>query len=476
MSNKYTYRKCARLIMTLAVPFLFSGCKKYLEVPMPIDQLTTGTVFESKPTIVAAVNGVYGAFSEGLLKAAIYYRNTYLHSDEAEFNPIPGNEFGDIIRANIVPTNTSLASMLTFYRTIYRANELLDKLPNVKAGILTDAEKKTYIAAAKYVRAAEYYALVTSWGDVPLTFTTSSDVNINMGRTPASQVFAQIEKDLKEAAADLPATVNVTNSKTIHNKYQPLALLARVYLYQGKWAEAENAANEVINSGQYQMVAGVNNVFKRGSREAIFSMGATGTGLLYENRAVIGWVILPASASAASTLPFLSTTAQAQFETGDQRFVNGNWTTIVGGLRFPNKYLYNSATPAATTAANPQDFIYQRLAEIYLIRAEARAQQDKLTGANGAVSDLNIVRARAGLPNTTSTTKTTILASIEKERLTELFFEGHRWYDLKRTGRLAAVLGTLPWKSANFKPHMQFWPIQNSELLASPNLKQNPGY
>lgn len=460
----------------LAVSMVLPGCKKYLEVPMPIDQLTTSTVFSSKPTILAAVNGMYGAFGEGLVKASVYYRSLYWHSDEGEFNPIPGNETGDIVRANIVPTNTSLVTMITFYRTIYRANEIIEKLPTVKTDILPEAERKRYIAAAKYVRAAEYFSLVNSWGDVPLALTTSSAANLNLSRTPAAEVYAQIVKDLQEAVADLPATVNTTNSKTIHNRFQALALLSRVYLYQQKWAEAENAASEVINSGQYQIVTGVNNVFKRGSREAIFSMGATGTGLLYENRAVIGWVTLPGSAAAATTVCFLSTSLQGMFETGDQRFVNGNWTTLISNIRFPNKYLHNSATPAATIASNPQDFIYQRLAEIYLIRAEARAQQDKITGANSAATDLNIVRTRAGLANSAAATKAAMLAAIEKERVTELFFEGHRWYDLKRTGRLMAVLGALPWKSANYKPHYQFWPITNSELLTSPKLTQNPGY
>lgn len=464
------------LILLLPCSLLLTGCKKYLEVPMPIDQLTTSTVYSSKPTIVAAVNGMYGAFGEGLVKASVYYRTLYWWSDEGEFNPIPGTDIGDIVRANVVPTNTSVVTMAIFYRTIYRANDIIEKLPSVGADILTESERKQYVAAAKYVRAAEYFSLVNSWGEVPLATTTGSEANIDLPRAPVAQVYELIVKDLQEAAADLPATVNTVNSKTVHNRFQALALLSRVYLYLGRWSDAEAAATQVIGSGQYQLVTGVNNVFRRGSREAIFSMGATGTGLLFENRAVLGWVTLPGSVAAVPTVCFLSSRLQPLFETGDQRFVNGNWTTLIGGRVFPNKYLYNSATPAATIAAGPQDFIFQRLAEVHLIRAEARAQQDKVTGANSAATDLNLVRTRAGLPNTTAANKADMLAALEKERVTELFFEGHRWYDLKRTGRLQAVLGSVPWKSANFKPHQSLWPIANSELLASPKFTQNPGY
>ncbi|MGB3008597.1 MAG: RagB/SusD family nutrient uptake outer membrane protein, partial [Chitinophagaceae bacterium] len=359
------------LLLFLLLTTTITGCKKYLEVPPPIDQLATDNVFKTKPTIISAVNGMYNAFSDGLLKGT-YYKITYWWSDEGEISPLPGSEIGDIIGGNIVPANTQLMLWVFFYRTIFRANSLIEKLPSVGTDILTDAEKKQFIAAAKYIRAAEHFTLVNSWGDVPLITSTSADDNLNKPRTPASEVFNQIIKDLQEAAADLPATVNTSNSKTIHNKFQPLALLAKVYLYLGRWAEAEAAATEVIGSNQYLLVTGVNNVFKRGSREAILSHGATGIGSLFDNRAVLGWITLPASSgNAASTHCAIPTTMLSRFEAGDQRNVSGNWTISLFGKVFANKYLHNSAATTTTISANPQDFIYQRLAELYLIRAEA---------------------------------------------------------------------------------------------------------
>ncbi|MBN8664771.1 MAG: RagB/SusD family nutrient uptake outer membrane protein [Chitinophagales bacterium] len=469
--NKYT------VIFILAVFILITqGCKKFLEAPLPIDQLATETVFKSRPTILSAVNGMYNGMASGALHGN-YIRFTYWISDEGVITPMPGSEVGDIISGNIVPTNTNLIPWSWFYLPTYRANELIAKMPSVDPTIMNETEKKQIIAAAKYVRAYEHFLMANSWGDVPLITSTSTSENLTKPRTPVAQVYAAVIKDLTEAAADLPTTVNASNSITIHNRYQVLALLAKVHLYLGNWTNAENAASEVISSGQYQLVTGVNNVFRRGSREAIFSFGSTGTGLLFDNRTVIGWLTIPASVGNATTnYCALTTNVISSFETGDQRRVNGNWVINLFGFNFPNKYLYNTSAAAATIAAAPQDFIVQRLAEMYLIRAEARAQQSKITGTNSAAEDLNLIRNRAGLPNTTATTQATMLAAIEKERVTELFCEGHRWYDLKRTNRLNTVLGALPHKAANYKPHYNLWPITQSEMNTSPNLTQNPGY
>lgn len=472
------YNKANRTLLPacLLLATVLTSCKKYLEVPLPIDQLSTGNVFNTKPTIISAVNGMYSAFNESLIKPN-YYKITYWWSDEGEITPLPGSEIGDIISGNIVPANSQLMQWVFFYRTIFRANTLIEKLPAVGTDIITDTEKKQFIAAAKYVRAAEHFILVNSWGDVPLITSSSADENLNKPRTPVSEVYDQIIKDLQEAAADLPATVNISNSKTIHNKFQPLALLAKVYLYLGRWAEAETTASQVINSGQYLLVSGVNNVFKRGSREAIFSQGAAGTGLLFDNRAVLGWFTLPAtSGNTSSSHCAIPAAMLSRFEAGDQRNVSGNWTISLFGKVFANKYLHNSSATTTTINANPQDFIYQRLAELYLIRAEARAQQGNITGANSAASDINLVRTRAGLANTTAASQTQMLAAVEKERVTELFYEGHRWYDLKRTGQLQTVLSAVPYKAANYKAHYNLWPIPLTELNNSPNLSQNPGY
>jgi len=194
---KFLYKIPTRLLLlVICIAPTITGCKKYLEVPLPIDQLSTGNVFNTKPTIISAVNGMYSAFSEGIIKAN-YYKITFWWSDEGEISPLPGSEIGDIISANIVPANTQLMQWVFFYRTIFRANNLIEKLPSVSTTILPDAEKKQYIAAAKYIRAAEHFTLVSSWGDIPLITTTSADENLNKPRTPANEVYNQILLQMK---------------------------------------------------------------------------------------------------------------------------------------------------------------------------------------------------------------------------------------------------------------------------------------
>ena len=115
-----------------------------------------------------------------------------------------------------------------------------------------------------------------------------------------------------------------------------------------------------------------------------------------------------------------------------------------------------------------------RLAEQYLIRAEARAKQGKITGVNSAESDINVIRNRAGLGNTTANTQADILLAVEQERKSEFFTEwGHRWFDLKRTGRTTAILS--PYKP-NWQASKELFPIPESQLINDPNITQNPGY
>jgi len=116
-----------------------------------------------------------------------------------------------------------------------------------------------------------------------------------------------------------------------------------------------------------------------------------------------------------------------------------------------------------------------RLAEMYLIRAEARAQQGNVTGTGSAMDDINVLRDRANAPLITAATQSQMILLIEKERLYELAYEGHRWYDLVRTGRASAVMSAF---SPNWKDTEDLWPIPQRELLNNPALvgNQNPGY
>ncbi|MDR1455264.1 MAG: RagB/SusD family nutrient uptake outer membrane protein, partial [Tannerella sp.] len=145
------------------------------------------------------------------------------------------------------------------------------------------------------------------------------------------------------------------------------------------------------------------------------------------------------------------------------------WTTTVGGFLHPYKY----HRTAAASAGAAEDFVSLRLTEQYLIRAEARAQQDKLAEAT---DDVNIIRRRAGLNDLPeSLSKAGVLLAVERERRHEFFAEEcHRWWDLIRTGRADDVLGAFPDKK--WTPHKALLPIPQRELDINSRITQNSGY
>ena len=237
-------------------------------------------------------------------------------------------------------------------------------------------------------------------------------------------------------------------------------MLARVYLYNGQWSLAEMEATKVINqSGLYSIVPDPNNVFLANSNEAIlqFYTNEQGYTLFALN------VVPTGNAEPNYTLnPILKNA----FEPGDIRKSKWIDSTNYLGIVYTYPYKYKSKI-----ADNSEFDMVLRLAEQYLIRAEARAQENDISGA---AQDLNVIRTRAGLPGTTATDKASLLLAIERERQVELFCEyGHRWLDLKRTNRATAVLGAEKpgWKSTDV-----LYPIPLSAISTNPKLSQNPGY
>ena len=457
-----------KIFITIGFISLLS-CDDYLEVPYPSDQLTSETVFGSKSTIDAAILGVYNSI--GGLSSTLLIRNTWLMSDEIEYLTPASSDLYNLNIGLVLPQNQWVNDWSTQYVTIYRANAIIEGLKNVSSSVLKDSEKKAFEAEAKYLRAASYFRIVTSWGGCPLIISTKLEVNVP--RSSVADVYALIESDLTEASANLPKTVIQGNSYRIHNNLQVEALLSRVYLYQGKWDKAEVAASKVIDAKAFDLLTQPNDVFKRGSKESIFSLREINTTTLFLNRVWFGWNNLPLNSASGVTLPSLPTVMLAKFEPNDLRIKEGNWVTTLFNKKFPTKYLHNSAATSTSINANPQDLILQRLAEIYLIRAEARARLNKLDDAK---VDLNTIRKRASLPNSNATTQENLLLAIENERVFELFHEGHRWYDIIRVGKANQIFGSLPNKKDNWKSHLILWPIIARELESNTALTQNPGY
>jgi hypothetical protein len=298
-------------------------------------------------------------------------------------------------------------------------------------------------------------------------------------RTSKVLVYQQIIADLKDAQGLLNANyvdaglINTTAERVRPTRAAAAALLARAYLYTADYKNAETQSSAVISNAALYQLDTLNSVFLKNSNEAIWQLQPV---LAVWNTQDAQFLVFPASGPNNDHPIYLNPVLVGSFETGDQRktkWVGMTSDTLAGVVtKYYYPYKYQSATPGAPVT---EYTMILRLAEQYLIRAEARASQGDLSGG---ASDLNIIRNRAGLPNTTANSQASLLSDIIHERQVELFSEwGHRWFDLKRTGTVDAVMSiACPLKGGAWNTNWQLYPVPLDELHVNPNLTQNSGY
>lgn len=458
----------------------FSGCKKFVEVPAPIDQMVSDAAFDNDAKAASAVRGLYSLLIGHYLgpTPAINAYGIHLQTalgvsaDEMELSTT-SNSYNEFFINTITSTNTSnnLGLWGTMYNFIYNSNAVIENLEKSKG--VTDASRKQFLAEARFIRAANFFYLVNLYGDIPMPTSTDYRVNGNLPRVPVENIYNLILEDLKYAINHLaPAYPGTQRLRA--NKYAAAALLARVYLYRQDWANAEVQATSVIeDTGKtlYDMETDLKKTFLTSSKEVILQLQQPGN-VLYT------WDAYNFVPSSAITVPtyLLTDKLYQSFETGDLRkaeWLRTNTITTSGVTRsyhYPYKYKINSGTGTTKTESN----VFLRLSEQYLIRAEARARQNKF---GTAISDLDAVRKRSGIGlianKNPGATQAQLLTLIAQERFVEFFSEyGHRWLDLKRTGQADDVLKN----KVNWRPEAKLFPIPLDEINRNPFLTQNPGY
>jgi len=465
--------KIRYIFMVGLLAAILPACKKFVTVANPPDVLTTDKVFANDNSATSAVLSIY----IDMMNDQFGSNGSFVCFTMSAFGGLSANElqwtqnntttpsYLEFTSHSITPPNTYVqAFWQDGYKYIYRTNAILDGIS--KSTGMTASGKKLVEGEAKFIRGFCYFYLVNLFGDVPLVLSPDYIANMNMARTPASQVWDQVQQDLKDAKQLLP--VNYPTAERLRpNSATAGALLARTYLYLGKWPEAEAESDAIISSGVYgATLPALNQVFLKQSTETIWQLQPVRANT-NTNEGVSFLVTGATQPSYQITQNLLSA-----FEPNDLRkttwigfsspVANPTWA-------FPTKY------KAGTAATVTEYYIVFRLTEQYLIRSEARAHQGGSKLATG-ISDLNIVRNRAGLPAASPTDQNALLSALEHERQVEFFTEwGHRWLDLKRTNRAQTVLQPL---SANntWNPGAELYPIPGAEIGNNPLLLQNPGY
>jgi len=457
-----------------------SGCEKTVDIDPPLNQITTSLVFSSDKLATAARSGMFSTLASISTQSQNLTTYSSLQADDLLYIATAAalQEFNN---NTYTAVSTSQASIFSdWYSVIYRANAMIEGLQNTSG---TTASLKTqYIAEAKLVRAYCYFHLVNTFGDVPLVLVTDPSVTAFLPKSATSIIYAQMIEDLTEAKSNLgvvypgvTATTTSSNDRTLVNRFVATALLARVQLYTGNYAAAESNASEVIASTLYNMIPRTTmatGVFTRDNAECIWAMSPP---VLYTNQYTVeASVFIPSSLTSVTTFNYrLDPRFAALFTSTDLRRTGWMSNVTLSGTTYiiPFKYKYRTQ-PLAVAAGISESQVVVRLAEMYLIRAEARAR----TGSNlsGALADLNVIQTRAAAILTTATDASSLLTAIALENRKEFFCEqAYRWYNLKRTGEADAVLGAI---KSSYTPHAKLLPIPQAAIDANYNLTQNPGY
>ena len=470
------------LIITSFIIIGLSGCAKFIEVPVPSNALAGEAVFQSDKTAVAAINGLYTNLSEGTVvggRSSVSYTAALLADELFLFSRASGNI--RTIFENNMTANVNYGPWRFLYNYIENINNMLPAMSESKP--LSPRLKKQLEGELKFLRAFCYFYLVTLYGDSPLLLTADWKTNAIAKRNPANEVWSQIIVDLNSAKELLSEEFLMADGMTSYDpgtaervrptKWAASSLLARVFLYNQQWANSEIEATQVIEQTPlFALEPDLSNVFLKNSKEAIWQIMATIPG---QNTQDALSFILASNGYSSRTPAYLPVSLYEKFSAEDHRKNAWIGSVSVNGIdyHFPYKYKINEEGAPVTE----YQMIF-RLSEQYLIRAEALTKLGRLSEG---LENLNIIRERAGLPDTLVNSAPELLNAIVHERRLELFTEwGHRWLDIKRLGIIDNIMKEItPIKSngKEWRSFQQLMPISLQDITLNPNLApNNSGY
>lgn len=497
------------IIVSIAALFVPSACSKDFLDRKPLVGSTEENFYKTPQDAVAAVNAAYAALQFEISPAG-HFRWFWgdIMSDDATKGGSGDNDVNALLQLETFkgPVNTDLleSEWTADFEGIYRANVVLTRVPEIEMDVEL---KKRILAEATFIRAWFNYNLVTMFGGVPKVDHLLAPSEYNLPRSSASEIWAFIEQDLRNAIDGLPLRSQYAAADLGRiTRGAAQALLVKAYLWQKKWPEAQTLAEAIIASNEYQLVPIFANIFTvagENNSESVFEiqyMNASGgnwgknnanegtfTNVFQRARGTFGGYgfNIPTDALVAEFFkegyedPRLKSTV---FRVGDPMGDRGTFTIdATGGFPYKyyaKKYFSNKSEEAPFGDPNPNGESNDRViryADVLLMHAEAAYHNGNESAAR---TSLNKVRARARgntpslLPDVTAT-GTALLDAIYHERRVELALEGHRFFDLVRTGRAQLYLGPDGYLD---NVHSLF-PIPLSQIQATNGaIKQNPGY
>jgi hypothetical protein len=484
-------------IAVALVVLAFSGtsCEDFLK-STPISQVGETDFFKNESDFRQAVVGAYNALAQVYSGNGYYSLLVDLRSDNTtELGPGGG---GNDAKRNIdeFRETTDNEHLTAFWQSTYvliaRTNSILAR---IEASSISDNLKKQYTGEACALRALAYFNAVRLWGGVPLVTQPVSDIDASykVGRSSVQEVYAQIEADLVKAGGLLPLTYPAAEAGKI-TKGAAQSLLGQVYLTQKKYAEAAAEFKKVVTAGTYSLLPVYANLYKagqQGNAEAVLQVHyrtlSSGLGSNLPNHfAPTGsqGIVVPTGGAYGFNQP--TEDIAAAYTTGDVRRNNIADGYTQAGNFVAAKYVrgYVERESGGGSSDSGADWYVIRYADVLLNYAEAINEANKAPNAD-AYAAINLVRKRAGLTDLSGLNYETFKAAVYNEERLESPFEGHRWFDLLRTGRAMQVMNAKlsgPGKptvgvSTPIKEYQLLYPIPALAVItSSPAIVQNDGY
>ena len=480
-----------KILLPITLIFILGSCKKTLEEHPK--SIAAEDFYNTPAEVESGLDAIYSPLRDQNNLGAIYQTQLECYADymygrgsHAVLNNYQGLDNTNITRVGAI--------WQLFYQSIRNANIIIQKTPLAKS--VTDTAKSRYIAEARFMRGLDYFFLVRNWAGVPLRTEANMD-SINLKRSAAQDVYAQIVSDLTFAESNLPNGPRLIGTPS---KWSARTVLADVYMNMGLYSNARDEALAVIQSGNFSLVnVGVVSDFDKlygadvvNSTEEIFYLkfarAPAGQGNYYPI-----YAFYPNSGyyPPGGYYTFYSDSANnkvlSNWDRKDLRY-SYNWygqTFGLGNTTVLNKKYVDKQ--AVTAAGN--DYPMYRYADLLLLYAEAEMRVNNGPDAD-AMEKLNMVHRRAYGKDPLTANPTvdfaladygsvdTFLTLVVKERGYEDCSEGKRWLDLKRLGIVKQVI--LAVKGITVADKHLLWPIPTTEYnynkAINPATDQNPGY